>query len=197
MDAKHQIMKAAIQLIAQKGFAATSTREIAMMASVNLAMINYYFKSKERLLDSILQEGTQGITKKTQAILHGSQNEIGKIFALIDIHIKYVFEQHEITKIFFQEELIKNNPSVQRLRQMDYQSFEKIIKAGQRQGAFLENINPILLYSTIVGTIQQFLVKHFSQNLLPDNDGLPMQFSKQAEELSSYLKTLSSKMLLK
>jgi len=190
-------MKAAVHLIAQKGFAATSIREIAMMASVNLSMINYYFSSKERLFDSILQDGIQKIMEKIQSILIGRQTEIEKIYALIDIHIEYVSHQHEMAKIFFQEELVKGSSAIQELRQINYQSFEDIINAGQRQGIFSDNINPALLYSTIVGTIQQFTVKLLSQNILSNNNERSIQFSKHAAELTDYLKVLCNKMLLK
>ena len=46
---KEKIFYAARVLFARKGFAATLTREIAAEAGVNLALINYYFKSKENL----------------------------------------------------------------------------------------------------------------------------------------------------
>ncbi|WP_345230991.1 TetR/AcrR family transcriptional regulator [Olivibacter ginsenosidimutans] len=177
-------MKAAIHLIAQKGFAATSIREIAMMASVNLSMINYYFSSKNRLLDSILQEGIQKIMEKIQSILTGRQAELEKMFAMIDIHITYAFHQHEMAKIFFQEELVKNSPAVQELRQINYKSFEEIIHTGQLNGAFSDNINPALFYSTIVGTIQQFMVKQLSPDMTADKYTYAKRLSKQAEELN-------------
>lgn len=49
------ILAKAEKLIALKGFTATSIREIAKEAGVNIAMISYYFGSKEKLLENLLQ----------------------------------------------------------------------------------------------------------------------------------------------
>jgi AcrR family transcriptional regulator len=42
-------MEVSIHLFAKKGFDGTSIREIAKMANVNVASLNYHFKSKENL----------------------------------------------------------------------------------------------------------------------------------------------------
>ncbi|RPH96063.1 TetR/AcrR family transcriptional regulator [candidate division KSB1 bacterium] len=49
-----RILNAARILFAEHGLAATSTRMVAEAAAVNLAMIHYYFGSKEQLYEQIL-----------------------------------------------------------------------------------------------------------------------------------------------
>ena len=49
-----RILRAGIELFAAKGYAGTSTRELAAAADVNLAMISYYFGSKVGLLQAII-----------------------------------------------------------------------------------------------------------------------------------------------
>ena len=51
MDARERIIKAATQLFSQKGYDATRVSDIATAADVNKALIYYYFKSKEDILD--------------------------------------------------------------------------------------------------------------------------------------------------
>ena len=53
---KDRIIAAAQALFAEKGFPATSMREITTRADVNLAAINYHFGSKENLLHEILRQ---------------------------------------------------------------------------------------------------------------------------------------------
>ena len=50
-DAKERIINAATQLFSQKGYDATRVNDIANTANVNKALIYYYFKSKEDILD--------------------------------------------------------------------------------------------------------------------------------------------------
>ena len=53
---EQKIIKAADKLFTQKGYAATKTREIAEEAETNLALLNYYFGSKEKLYKKVVQE---------------------------------------------------------------------------------------------------------------------------------------------
>ncbi len=54
-DAKQRIINASLALFSQKGFDATSVNEIAARAKVTKALIYYYFKSKEEILDHLIQ----------------------------------------------------------------------------------------------------------------------------------------------
>lgn len=49
IQAKRNLMTSALKLFAEKGFAKTSTREIALAAGANIAAISYYFGDKEGL----------------------------------------------------------------------------------------------------------------------------------------------------
>ncbi len=49
-DTKARILKTAVNLFANEGFAGASIRKIASEADVNIAAINYHFRTKENLL---------------------------------------------------------------------------------------------------------------------------------------------------
>lgn len=55
-SAEEKIKEAAKKLFTLKGFADTKTREIAEEAGINLALLNYYFRSKQKLYDIIMEE---------------------------------------------------------------------------------------------------------------------------------------------
>ena len=48
-EARHRLLHTALRLFARKGFAKTSTREIAREAEVNISAISYYFGDKDGL----------------------------------------------------------------------------------------------------------------------------------------------------
>lgn len=52
-DARERILAAAEQLYAERGVDKTSTRDITAAAGVNVASVNYYFRSKEALTEEI------------------------------------------------------------------------------------------------------------------------------------------------
>src|SRR5579859_5482121 len=60
---EEKIKEAARKLFTQKGFAATRTRDIAEEAGINLALLNYYFRSKQKLFDLIMMENFQEFIK--------------------------------------------------------------------------------------------------------------------------------------
>ena len=44
IEARNRLLDTALALFAEKGFAKTSTREIALAAQINIASISYYFE---------------------------------------------------------------------------------------------------------------------------------------------------------
>ena len=54
-----KIKEAARKVFTQKGYAATRTRDIAEEAGINLALLNYYFRSKEKLFKEVMLEKVQ------------------------------------------------------------------------------------------------------------------------------------------
>ncbi len=56
ISAEEKIKCSARELFTQKGFAATKTRDIAEKAGINLALLNYYFRSKQKLYELIMEE---------------------------------------------------------------------------------------------------------------------------------------------
>ncbi len=55
-EARNRLLDAALALFAEKGFAKTSTREIALAAQANIASISYYFGDKAGLYRAVFQD---------------------------------------------------------------------------------------------------------------------------------------------
>jgi hypothetical protein len=60
-DKQIRILQVAEKLFAENGFDVTSIRHIAQIADINLAMVLYYFGSKEKLLESLIYYRTQDL----------------------------------------------------------------------------------------------------------------------------------------
>lgn len=63
-----KILDVSRKLFAEKGFEGTSIRDIAKEAEVNVASVNYHFKSKENLYSHIIQEGCHELSKRSSQI---------------------------------------------------------------------------------------------------------------------------------
>ena len=68
-SAEQKIKEAARKLFTEKGFDAVKTRDIATEAGINLALLNYYFRSKQKLFDIIMMENFQQFVEQLVPIL--------------------------------------------------------------------------------------------------------------------------------
>ncbi|AEV28721.1 transcriptional regulator [Sphaerochaeta pleomorpha str. Grapes] len=75
-EAKDRILATSIKLFSQKGFDGTSVNLIAQEAKVNKALIYYYFKSKEEILDRMIQSLFDGMTELTLSFVHETMVEM-------------------------------------------------------------------------------------------------------------------------
>ncbi|MCP4091850.1 MAG: TetR/AcrR family transcriptional regulator [Planctomycetes bacterium] len=76
-DTKQRILDAAQTLFAERGFPATSLREITKLADVNLAAVNYHFGSKDGLLKELVNECIEPINKERIRLLDAAEAEAG------------------------------------------------------------------------------------------------------------------------
>ena len=59
-DVRAKLLDAAVRLFAEQGVAGTTVAEIAQRAGVTSAMVHYYFKTKDQLLDAVVAEKLVG-----------------------------------------------------------------------------------------------------------------------------------------
>jgi TetR/AcrR family transcriptional regulator len=82
-------------LFFQKGFLNATTQEIADEAGVNRALIHYYFRSREHMLEILLAETIQEKRDRVRKILSASAPFHVKIAnyinALVDLGLKYPY----------------------------------------------------------------------------------------------------------
>ena len=55
ISTEEKILEAASKVFTEKGFSGTRTRDIAEHAGINLALLNYYFRSKEKLFEQVMK----------------------------------------------------------------------------------------------------------------------------------------------
>src|ERR1700753_4502302 len=85
---EERIKEAARKLFTQKGFAGTRTRDIAEEAGINLALLNYYFRSKEKLFDLVMLENLGQFISGVRALFNDKATSLDqKIEALVNFYI--------------------------------------------------------------------------------------------------------------
>lgn len=97
LNTEEKIKEAARKIFTEKGFAATRTRDIADEAGINIALLNYYFRSKENLFQIIMFENLQLFIQDVLGILN---NEATTLHQKVD-----VLAEHYI-------DMLLNNPGL-------------------------------------------------------------------------------------
>ena len=196
-DKQIQIMEAAEKLFADRGFSGTSVRDIAEAAGVNLAMISYYFGSKEKLMEAMFQHRGQYMQIQLQNILHNnSMTSFEKVEKLIDEYIDRLFQKQSFHKVMLREQMVNANgpiaEQILKLKQINQALFKQIIQEGQKRGEFKKGIDIPFLMMTLVGTTSQLIAtQHYYRELNNLQSLSEEEFEKHAKKkLSSYLKTL-------
>jgi AcrR family transcriptional regulator len=70
---RHALLTAAAQLFRRKGFAATTTRDIAAAAGMQSGSPFYHFKTKEALLHAVIEEGMRSALERQQAVVQSQE----------------------------------------------------------------------------------------------------------------------------
>jgi AcrR family transcriptional regulator len=84
-DTKELILQVAERMFAERGFASVSIRDLTAEAGVNIASINYYFGSKDKLLYELFKRRTNEMTDARLAGLHEAQARSGGAPSVRDI----------------------------------------------------------------------------------------------------------------
>lgn len=200
-DKKNHILKSAEKLFAVKGFEASTVRDIADDACVNLAMISYYFGSKEKMMESLFQERMTYTKLKVQQILSNEHvSTFGKVEIMLDDYIKKVIENQSFYKILLCEQVMKKNPEIIRMLRevkMDYAAmFTKLVKEGQKKKVFKKNIDVVLALSTMTGTVTQIIInkEHYCEfnniEILREEELRNFLHSKLFDHLKNIFKTI-------
>src|SRR4051812_47581163 len=107
---EEKIKNAARTLFTRKGYAATRTRDIAEEAGINLALLNYYFRSKEKLFDLVMMENVQQLLIGIKAILYDESTTLAKKTELIVANYILLLRSQPDLPLFILHEM-KANPA--------------------------------------------------------------------------------------
>jgi len=105
---EERIKEAARKVFTQKGYAATRTRDIAAEAGINLALLNYYFRSKEKLFEKIMLEKVQQLVGTIAPVLSDPATTLEtKIGLVADSYIDMLSRNPDLPIFVLNE--IRNN----------------------------------------------------------------------------------------
>lgn len=106
---EEKIKEAARKVFLKKGYAATRTRDIAEEAGINLALLNYYFRSKEKLFSHVMMEKMQQFFGVLFSVINDPSTKLEiKIDLIVSNYIDTLLENPDLPLFVLSE--IKADP---------------------------------------------------------------------------------------
>ncbi|MDB5159323.1 MAG: hypothetical protein JWR50_4030 [Mucilaginibacter sp.] len=156
-DKKDYILDVAERVFSEKGFDGASTRLISSEAGVNMAMLNYYFGSKEGLFLEIFNRKISSFQNILQNL--GNDDSISawaKMEQYIEMYGEKVVNNNCFQKLLYQEMGMNRRTDLSdKLRDMlmkNVTELDKILKEGIAKGEFKTDIDVPMVIATLYGT---------------------------------------------
>ncbi len=165
LSTEEKIKEAARKIFLQKGFAGTKIRDIAEEANINIALMNYYFRSKEKLFEAIFQEALYELLGKTLQILNDTNLSFeGKIRAVVANDMAVMRKNPLLPSFVFAEihthveKIVKDFPQIIDTNNLHFaQQHAEGVQLGKYRNIHIDHI-----FSMMMGmSIQPFLEKPF------------------------------------
>lgn len=154
------IMQKALKLFAEKGYHNSSVRDIAKEAGVNIAMISYYFGSKDKLLEAIFSRHIAAMNQKLNEIVKDKMHDpVEKVALIIDTYIDAITENKDFHSLMQRQLMVLREgvlfDSIRRMKAQNRNLLQSAIKAGVKAGYFRKNTDINMLANTLFGTVNQ------------------------------------------
>lgn len=195
------ILEAAEKLFASQGFHGTSVRDIAQEADVNIAMISYYFGSKEKLIEAIFLKRIYSWKLQLQDILEDSSKSYTDRFNnLVDTYVQRVMNNPCFHLMMIRAQIqtdINVNGLIHDNKKEVYEVIRNFISKGQEAGIFKE-LDVMMMMSTLIGTTNHIMsTRHHFQRLVNLEHLTDDQLQAHLiTHISNYLKNLFKAILL-
>jgi AcrR family transcriptional regulator len=177
------ILHASEKLFASKGFNTVTLEEIATIAGVSKGLVNYHFNSKVDLLEQLLVDGLQTISKKIEIIKNSDHPARIKLHEIIRIYLEYGYNRLSLIREakLQHPNLVKSASHFQIHRAIAEEKLrlagiiDDCITAGE-----LRPVNSNIVANILLGAIhEQILDATFEEK--------PIEIDKVADEIAAML----------
>ncbi|QCR34249.1 TetR/AcrR family transcriptional regulator [Lysinibacillus sp. SGAir0095] len=165
MVKKQLIMEKSLELFAENGFEATSVQQITERCGISKGAFYLYFKSKDELIYSLIDQFMTGILTDLEQAVSETQSREELLYNFLNIALGEFQKQANFAKFFITEQVLSYNKDLFERMQNYMAMFNRIIYSiVERQFAQ----TPSKMYLDLVFTING-LVKSYSELFIIDD----------------------------
>jgi AcrR family transcriptional regulator len=178
ISTEDKILLAASEVFTEKGFAGARTRDIADEAGINLALLNYYFRSKEKLFDQVMKVKIVLLFGKIIPIISNEKTTIEEKIDLASEKYFEILSKNPNLPLFVISEIQKKNSNIKSILPVEKILMNSVIIQQIKEKN--PELNPFHFLLNFLGmTVFPFLARPVFQNFHIMNDD---EFQKFVEE---------------
>ncbi len=125
-----RLLDAAARLFSERGFHATSMRDIAKAVGMLSGSIYYHFESKEEMLLAVYEEGVRGVADRVERAVADRQEPWARLEAACAAHLSGLIAHRDYARVMIQTSPDEAGSAGRRIRELrrDYESrFRQLI----------------------------------------------------------------------
>jgi AcrR family transcriptional regulator len=169
-SARERLLESAKTLFSQRGYYATSVEEIVASAGLSKGAFYFYFKSKEELFKSLVEEVHLNIVKRLESFLERDLPLEDALIEHAEVFLEDIYQNRHIAQIFLFQ-LVGTNEEfrelyytkIAHLRELLAKMVDKAIQRGEITYKNAENI--VNLYA---GFLRMLVLEYVFREREPD-----------------------------
>jgi len=152
---RNQIKSAVKEILFYEGMQKLTTKNIANKVGISEGTVFKHFTSKKAIIDSILKEVQEDLTKPLRKIAFEKSSAAVRLEKYLCFHLGYLDKNKGITILLFTEASYQNDTDLKKILAETYhsleQNFGKIIRDGIDEGIWDEAVSITDLSSLYMG----------------------------------------------
>jgi AcrR family transcriptional regulator len=158
IESKQKIMKAAMDVFSRKGYAKANIREIARTAGISVGGVYLYFRNKEELYRSLINERMLDIGSKTETIAGKTQSASEALSHFLSLHVENALKHKEFILLHIREHGFTYGVQEKKnFFRKQRELVERLIQRGIRTGEF-RKCNADAMAKVIMGSLRGVLL---------------------------------------
>jgi TetR/AcrR family transcriptional regulator len=160
-EARDLLLTAATELFAEQGVAATTFANIAQRAGLTPAMLHYYFKDREQLLDAVVDERLTALIASVWSPAEPNIAPAALLSGVVDRMLAGIEQMPWVPSTWMREVL--NEGGLLRSRVLRHLPFDKIqmvsksIARGQAEHTINPDLDPSLVVFSMLGLVMMHM----------------------------------------
>lgn len=148
-NSRAALLAAAERLFAQRGIAGARTQEIAAAARVNKALLHYYFDTKEKLYQAVLENLFQQLIATARPALVRTSSPRDSLLRFVDAYFEFL-KTHPNYPFLIQREVMSRSPFLRTIVERYFGPLHRRLAEVLRRGIRRHVFRPVDVPNTVI-----------------------------------------------